>query len=156
MERWLDIGAAVFALIAAGFWFLSVHGKLPPMLTYWDQTPADDPFYVAARFSAKMNTWAAGLMGTGTWLVCRLEPLVALIALMLMLVALAGWMGFGIGFHQHGHTQLVAVDDICCSAMLMASAVLLVALRRASMFGPMAATSFGGLDKGLEFCPMLR
>jgi hypothetical protein len=60
MEKWLDIGAAVFALIAAIFWFLSAYGKLPPMVTYWGSTPGADPFYKAVRFSAEMNKWAAG------------------------------------------------------------------------------------------------
>jgi hypothetical protein len=63
MERWLDIGAAVFALTAAVFWFLSAYGKLPPMMTYWDRTPESDPFYRAVKFSAEMNRWAAGLSG---------------------------------------------------------------------------------------------
>ena len=63
MEKWLDIGAAVFALAAAVFWFLSAYGKLPPMISYWDQAPATDPFYVAVKFSALMNRWAAGLSG---------------------------------------------------------------------------------------------
>jgi hypothetical protein len=63
MDKWLDIAAALFALFAALFWFVSAYGKLPPMLTYWDQTPSDDQFYVAVKFSAKMNRWAALLSG---------------------------------------------------------------------------------------------
>jgi hypothetical protein len=63
MEFWLDIGAALFALFAALFWFLSAYGKLPQMVAYWDQTPETDPFYVAVKFSAKMNACAAGLSG---------------------------------------------------------------------------------------------
>lgn len=63
MEKRLDIGAAIFALIAAVFWFLSAYGKLPPMVTYFDSTPQSDPFYSAMRFSAEMNTWAAFLSG---------------------------------------------------------------------------------------------
>ena len=63
MERWLDIGAAVLAIAAAVFWFLSAYGKLPPMVTYWDQAPANDPLYMALKFSALMNSWAAGLSG---------------------------------------------------------------------------------------------
>jgi Na+/proline symporter len=63
MERWLDIAAAVFALAAAVFWFLSAYGKLPPMVAYWDQTPSNDPFYLAVKFSAQVNRWAAGLSG---------------------------------------------------------------------------------------------
>ena len=63
MEKWLDVGAAIFALAAAAFWFLSAWGKLPPMLSYWDMTPDTDPFYVAVKFSAMMNKWAALLSG---------------------------------------------------------------------------------------------
>jgi hypothetical protein len=63
MEKWFDVGAAVLAVAAAVFWFLSAYGKLPPMVSYWDQAPANDPLYVALKFSASMNTWAAGLSG---------------------------------------------------------------------------------------------
>ena len=63
MEKWLDISAALFAIGAAVFWFLSAYGKLPPMMTYWDSTPEHDPFYMAVKFSAGMNRWAAGLSG---------------------------------------------------------------------------------------------
>jgi hypothetical protein len=63
MEKWLDIAAAVFALFAAVFWFASAYGKLPPMVSYWDAAPESDPLYMAVKFSAKMNQWAAGLSG---------------------------------------------------------------------------------------------
>jgi hypothetical protein len=53
----------LFAIAAAIFWFTSAYGKLPPMVAHWDQTPADDPFYKAVKFSAKMNRWAALLSG---------------------------------------------------------------------------------------------
>ena len=33
MEKWLDVGAAVLALAAAVFWFLSAYGKLPPLVS---------------------------------------------------------------------------------------------------------------------------
>jgi hypothetical protein len=59
MNRWIDVAAAVFALLAAVFWFLSAAGKLPPMVAYYDKTPDTDPFYQAVRFSAFMNTIAA-------------------------------------------------------------------------------------------------
>jgi hypothetical protein len=59
MGKWLAIGAACFAFVAAVFWFLSAYGKLPPMITYWDSTPELDPFYQAVKFSARMNTYAA-------------------------------------------------------------------------------------------------
>jgi hypothetical protein len=60
METWLDIAAALFAFIAAVFWFLSAYGKLPPMVAYWDAAPENDPLYMAIKFSARMNRWAAG------------------------------------------------------------------------------------------------
>jgi hypothetical protein len=60
MEKWLDIGAAAPALVAAIFWFLSAYGKMPPIVAYWDAAPANDPFYRAVKFSAAMNRWAAG------------------------------------------------------------------------------------------------
>lgn len=63
MERWFDIVAAIFAFIAAVFWFLSAYGKLPPMITYWGGTPEHDPFYQAVKFAAVMNRWAAGFSG---------------------------------------------------------------------------------------------
>jgi Na+/proline symporter len=63
MARWLEIGAASFAFVAAIFWFLSAYGELPQMRTYWDATPANDPFFVAVRHSAVMNKWAAGFSG---------------------------------------------------------------------------------------------
>jgi hypothetical protein len=63
MEKWLDVGAALLAVAAAIFWFASAYGKLPPMLAYWDQAPASDPFYSAVKFSAEMNKWAALLSG---------------------------------------------------------------------------------------------
>lgn len=63
MEKWLDIAAALFAFIAAVFWFLSAYGKRPPMVTYWDATPENDPFRMAVAFSVKMNRWAAAFSG---------------------------------------------------------------------------------------------
>jgi hypothetical protein len=68
MEKWLDIGAAGFALVASVFWFLSAYGNLPPMMTYWTSTPSDDPFYSAVKFSARVNSWAAGLSGVSAFL----------------------------------------------------------------------------------------
>jgi hypothetical protein len=59
----LDIVAALSAFVAAVFWFVSAYGKLPPMLPYWDAIPEDDPFYMAVKFSARMNRWAAGFSG---------------------------------------------------------------------------------------------
>jgi hypothetical protein len=63
MEKWLDIGAALFAFGAAVFWFLSASGTLPQMVTYWGGAPPNDPFYSAMKFSASMNTSAAVLSG---------------------------------------------------------------------------------------------
>jgi Na+/proline symporter len=67
MQKWLDIGAAILAFAAAVFWFLSAYGKLPPMVAYFDQAPASDPFYQAVKFSAKMNQWAAGFSGASAF-----------------------------------------------------------------------------------------
>jgi hypothetical protein len=58
----LDIACALFALAAAIFWFMSA-GMLPPMVTYWDSTPVNDPYYVAITRSARLNKWAAGFSG---------------------------------------------------------------------------------------------
>ena len=63
MEKWLDVMAAVLAIAAAIFWFLSAYGKLPPMVSYWDRAPDADPLYMALKFSTHMNSWAAGLSG---------------------------------------------------------------------------------------------
>ncbi len=67
MATLLDIGTAVFAFVAAFFWFLSAYGKLPPMLSYWDSVPDDDPFYSAVKYSAKMNRWGAGFSGASVF-----------------------------------------------------------------------------------------
>jgi hypothetical protein len=76
IEKWADIGTVIFTSIAAGFWFLSAYGPLPPMLFYFGSAPEVDPLYSALRFSAHMNTLAAvfsGLsascMGISAW--CR-------------------------------------------------------------------------------------
>ncbi len=53
----------VLAFIAAVFWFVSAKGRLPPMGPYWDAAAPSDPFHVAAKFSARMNSWAAVFTG---------------------------------------------------------------------------------------------
>jgi len=63
MSNHFEVASAVFALAAAVFWFFSAYGRLPPMVPYWDETPPSDPFYLAVKFSAKMNRWAAGFSG---------------------------------------------------------------------------------------------
>lgn len=68
-SRYIDIATAVFAFLAAVFWFLSAAGKLPPMVAYWDSTPDSDPFYQAVKFSALMNTIAALCSGVSAALV---------------------------------------------------------------------------------------
>ena len=69
MGRWIEITAAIFAFIAAVFWFLSAAGKLPPMVTYWGGTPDSDPFYQAVKFSAYMNMIAATASGISAALI---------------------------------------------------------------------------------------
>jgi hypothetical protein len=69
MSRWIEIAAAIFAFIAAVFWFLSAAGKLPPIVAYWDRTPDSDPFYQAVKFSAYMNMIAAIASGISAALI---------------------------------------------------------------------------------------
>jgi hypothetical protein len=59
VKRYLDFATVVFALAAAVFWFLSAYETLPPMISYWGQTPPNDPFFVAMKQAAWMNTLAA-------------------------------------------------------------------------------------------------
>lgn len=59
----LNIGAALFAFLAAIFWFLSSYEKLPKMTGYWGSTPESDAFFQAVKFSARMNKWAAIFSG---------------------------------------------------------------------------------------------
>ena len=54
--RVFEIAAALFAVVAAVFWFLSAYGELPQMATYWDTVPVDDE-------AAIMTSWAAGFSG---------------------------------------------------------------------------------------------
>jgi hypothetical protein len=63
MSWCLNLSSAVFAFLAAAFWLKSAWGKLPPMRTYWDQAPADDPLFQALAYSARMNRRAAGAAG---------------------------------------------------------------------------------------------
>ena len=69
MSQWIDVGAAVFALLAAVFWFLSAARKVPPMRMYWDKAPDTDPFLQAVKFSAYMNTIAALCSGVSAALI---------------------------------------------------------------------------------------
>lgn len=59
----LDAATAAFAFVAALFWFLSAAGKLPPMVSYWDKAPDNDPFFKAVRRSAMLNRWGAVFAG---------------------------------------------------------------------------------------------
>jgi len=63
MGIWLDGGAAIFALLAAVFWFASAARDLPAMVTYWGGAPPDDPFFASIRSSARLNRWAAFFSG---------------------------------------------------------------------------------------------
>lgn len=63
IHKYLEITAAIFAFLAAIFWFLSVYGRTPTMLSYYDSVPETDPFYVAIKFSVRMNKWAAFFSG---------------------------------------------------------------------------------------------
>jgi hypothetical protein len=59
MQATFDLLTAVFALTAAGFWFASAAKNAPLPITYWDQTPANDPFVQAVGFATRMNRFAA-------------------------------------------------------------------------------------------------
>jgi hypothetical protein len=61
--RYLGLAGAVFAFVAAAFWFLSAARKLPPIVAHWDETPTNDPFYAGLISSANLNTWAAAFSG---------------------------------------------------------------------------------------------
>ena len=59
MEKLFEGSAALFALMAAGFWFASSAKSIPDMVTYWDKAPRNDPFFASIRFATAMNRWAA-------------------------------------------------------------------------------------------------
>jgi hypothetical protein len=64
MHRLANTLGSALALVAAIFWFLSAYGDVPPIITYWGGAPPNDPFfYVAMKFSASMNNWAAIFSG---------------------------------------------------------------------------------------------
>ena len=63
MNKMLDVADAIFAFIAADFWFSSAAGRLPPIGMYWGKAPETDPFYQAVKFSAHMNTVASVFSG---------------------------------------------------------------------------------------------
>jgi len=60
-RRLLELIAALFALLAAVFWFLSAAPweGLPQIVSYWGAASEGDPFWQAMVFSAKMNSYAA-------------------------------------------------------------------------------------------------
>ena len=55
----LNCLSAIAGFDAAFCWYLSARGRVPPMLTYWDATPENDPFFSAIRSTAKWNKFAA-------------------------------------------------------------------------------------------------
>ena len=63
MSGKFELASAVFALIAAGFWFWSASGEVPPLRMYWDRAPDDDPFKVAIEKGVKLNRIAALFSG---------------------------------------------------------------------------------------------
>jgi hypothetical protein len=64
MDRWFDLCAAFFAIIAAILWFISAAGGLPTMVMYWGAAPVNDPFHLALIASARWNACAAASSGT--------------------------------------------------------------------------------------------
>lgn len=59
----LNLVSALAALGAAGYWFRSAARDLPPMRTYWDGTPPDDPLFQALQAGVRDNRMAALLAG---------------------------------------------------------------------------------------------
>lgn len=55
----LNLLSALAAFAAAWLWYLSARNKLPPMVTYFDATPEDDPFLVALQQGTSLNRRAA-------------------------------------------------------------------------------------------------
>ena len=65
---WLDRGSIGAALAAALFWWLSARVHLPAPKPYWTETPDDDPFFMALRHSANLNSVAAVFAGLSVFL----------------------------------------------------------------------------------------
>jgi hypothetical protein len=63
MSKYLDLGTAIFALVAAFFWFASASGTMPLIITYWGSTPEADPYRLALITAAKWNSIAAFFSG---------------------------------------------------------------------------------------------
>jgi len=59
----LNLLSALAAFAAAYFWFRSATGDLPPMRSYFDAAPPDDPFTQAVQAGARDNRIAAVLAG---------------------------------------------------------------------------------------------
>jgi hypothetical protein len=59
----LNALSAAAALVAAFFWFRSAAGAMPPIVTYWDRTPLEDPYYQAVLRSLRSNRIAAVAAG---------------------------------------------------------------------------------------------
>lgn len=55
----LNLISALAAFAAAWLWYLSARSRLPPMQTYFDETPEDDPFRVAMQQGVMLNRRAA-------------------------------------------------------------------------------------------------
>lgn len=78
---WLDLGTFVFGIAAAYYWLASAWKDIPPIKTYFNGAPADDPFFVALTRAAKFNRRAAMLTG--------------LSVLCVVVKASAGWWWWG-------------------------------------------------------------
>jgi hypothetical protein len=63
VKKYLDLATALFALMAAFFWFWASSVNLPPTVAYWDATPPSDPHTLAVARSARLNSIAAFLSG---------------------------------------------------------------------------------------------
>jgi hypothetical protein len=63
MSKYLDLGTAIFALLASFFWFASASGSMPLIITNWGSTPEADPYRLALITAPKWNSIAAFFSG---------------------------------------------------------------------------------------------
>jgi hypothetical protein len=66
-ELGLSAVAAVFAFIAAIYWFRSAYGEIPDVITYWGGAPKDDSWVRNYQMSARMNMYAASFSGASAF-----------------------------------------------------------------------------------------
>jgi len=61
MTRTFEIAAALFAVVAAVFWFLSAYGELPQIVSYWDTAPVDEAAIMTSSAFPRFESYEAAL-----------------------------------------------------------------------------------------------